>query len=273
MWLAAYMVVGFLVASVYAVGMLRGRARPLPPARLHRSRSRWRRSRRPIQLFVGDTAAREVADDQPAKFAAHGVHLQGRDRSGRVRSAGSAPTARSRYGDRDPRARLVLVDFDTDTDGHRARPDPADRPPAGSTMLHLSFDTMVGIGTALLVLAAWFAFVWWRRRDLRPRRWFLRAAAVAGVAAVVALEVRLDRHRGRAPAVDRQRLHAHLGGGDPGPGDLVRLRVHASRSTSPSGVAAVARARAAGAALARGAAQDEGEVPYGLRRRGSGAGA
>ena len=33
MILAAYMVTGFLVASVYAVGMLRGPARPPPPAR------------------------------------------------------------------------------------------------------------------------------------------------------------------------------------------------------------------------------------------------
>src|SRR4249919_1945940 len=36
--------------------------------------------------------------------------------------------------------------------------------------------------------------------------------------------VRLDRHRGRAPALDRQWLHAHLAGGDPRPGDLVGLR-------------------------------------------------
>ena len=56
-------------------------------------------------------------------------------------------------------------------------------------MLHLSFDTMVGIGTALLLLAAWFAFAWWRRRDLpADARGSCGPAAVAGVAAVVALE-------------------------------------------------------------------------------------
>src|SRR5215207_11016612 len=69
MILAAYMVVGFLVASIYAVGMLRGRrdrlhglgvAIPLTIACIAT----------PIQLFVGDTAARGVADHQPAKFAA-----------------------------------------------------------------------------------------------------------------------------------------------------------------------------------------------------------
>jgi cytochrome d ubiquinol oxidase subunit I len=69
MWLAAYMVTGFLVASVYAVGMLRGRRDryhrvgmliPLAVAAIAT----------PIQLFVGDTAARAIAEDQPAKFAA-----------------------------------------------------------------------------------------------------------------------------------------------------------------------------------------------------------
>ncbi len=40
----------------------------------------------------------------------------------------------------------------------------------------------------LLGLAAWTGFAWWRRRDLPRTRWFLRAVAVSGVAAVVALE-------------------------------------------------------------------------------------
>ena len=47
-------------------------------------------------------------------------------------------------------------------------------------MLHLSFDTMVGIGTALFLLAVWFAIAWWRRRDLPRHAWFLRAAALVG---------------------------------------------------------------------------------------------
>jgi cytochrome d ubiquinol oxidase subunit I len=55
-------------------------------------------------------------------------------------------------------------------------------------MLHLSFQTMVGIGFALLGLAAWLALSWWRRRDFPGSVWFLRAVAVSGVAAVVALE-------------------------------------------------------------------------------------
>src|ERR1700723_4018570 len=69
MVLAAYMVAGFGVASVYAVGILRGRrdryhytgfALGFVPAAILT----------PFQIFVGDTAARAIAADQPVKFAA-----------------------------------------------------------------------------------------------------------------------------------------------------------------------------------------------------------
>ncbi|MDT5202651.1 MAG: cytochrome bd ubiquinol oxidase subunit, partial [Mycobacterium sp.] len=69
MILAAYLVSGFLAASIYAAGFLRGR------------RDRYHRTGfaipfvvgaglTPIQLLIGDTAARAVAADQPVKFAA-----------------------------------------------------------------------------------------------------------------------------------------------------------------------------------------------------------
>jgi cytochrome d ubiquinol oxidase subunit I len=54
--------------------------------------------------------------------------------------------------------------------------------------VHLSFDVMVGIGFALLVLGLWLGVSWWRRRDLPRTRWFLRAASVTGIAACCALE-------------------------------------------------------------------------------------
>ena len=62
-----------------------------------------------------------------------------------------------------------------------------DRPPA-NTLLHWAFDFMVGIGSALIALGLWFGVVWWRRRDIPQTKWFLRAVAVSGVAAVLALE-------------------------------------------------------------------------------------
>jgi len=61
---------------------------------------------------------------------------------------------------------------------------PADRPPVGIT--HYSFDLMVVIGFGLLALAVW-ALWRWRRGSLFAGRWFLRAVAASGPAAVVAL--------------------------------------------------------------------------------------
>jgi len=47
---------------------------------------------------------------------------------------------------------------------------------------------MVGLGSALLLLALVFGWVWWRRRRIPESRWFLRAVGVSGIAAIVALE-------------------------------------------------------------------------------------
>ncbi|MDX6604148.1 MAG: cytochrome bd ubiquinol oxidase subunit, partial [Solirubrobacterales bacterium] len=80
-----------------------------------------------------------------------------------------------------------LVGFSADTKViglNDIRPD--ERPPA-NTLLHLAFDAMVGIGTALLALGAWLAFAWWRRREIPRTPWFLRAVAVSGAGAVLAL--------------------------------------------------------------------------------------
>jgi cytochrome d ubiquinol oxidase subunit I len=186
MILAAYLVTGFLVASVYAVGMLRGR------------RDRYHRLgllipltvgaiAAPIQFAVGDTAARAIAKDQPVKFAAMECvdktsthvteYIFGRCTSDGVKGGIGIPGFDS-----------FLVGFSTDTQvtGLDTVP-PSDRPPA-NTMLHWSFDTMVGICCALIALGLWLAVVWWRRRDIPQTPWFLRAVAVSGAAAVLALE-------------------------------------------------------------------------------------
>jgi cytochrome bd ubiquinol oxidase subunit I len=186
MILAAYLVTGFLVASVYAVGMLRGRRDryhrlglliPLTVAAIVT----------PIQFAVGDTAARAIAEDQPVKFAAMECvqetsthvteYIGGRCTSDGVKGGIGIPGLDS-----------FLVGFSTDTEvtGLDSVP-PDDRPPA-NTLLHWAFDAMVGICTLLIALGLWLGFAWWRRRDIPKTKWFLRATALSGVAAVVALE-------------------------------------------------------------------------------------
>jgi cytochrome d ubiquinol oxidase subunit I len=185
MLLAAYIVVGFLVASIYAVGMLKGRR-----DRLHRLGLLIPLTiglvASPLQFLVGDTAARAVADHQPAKFAGMecidktGTHqteyIGGICTSDGVKAAIPIPDLDS-----------FLVGFNTDTKvtGLDSIP-PQNRPPA-NTLLHLSFDTMIGICTAFIALGAWLAWVWWRRRDIPKTVWFLRVVAVSGAAAVLSL--------------------------------------------------------------------------------------
>jgi cytochrome d ubiquinol oxidase subunit I len=65
---------------------------------------------------------------------------------------------------------------------------PEDEQPPAPTLLHLSFDAMVGIASALLLLCAVYGWVWWRKRRLPESVWFWRAASVAGIGCVIALE-------------------------------------------------------------------------------------
>lgn len=185
MFLAAYCIGGFLVASVYAVGMLRGR------------RDRYHRVgflipftvaciAIPLQMFVGDFAARSVFEDQPVKFAAIELvpqtatnvpeTLGGRLVNGQVEGGIAIPDLAS-----------ILSGFSPDTQiqGLDTVP-PSQQPPA--TIVHWAFDIMVLTGSALMLLAVWFGFVWWRKRDLPKTKWFLRAAAIAGAAAILATE-------------------------------------------------------------------------------------
>jgi cytochrome d ubiquinol oxidase subunit I len=188
MLLAAYMVAGFVIAGVYAVGMLRGRRDryhrlglliPLTAAALAT----------PLQVVVGDVAAREVFKNEPAKFAAiealprTGTHvpevLGGVFVDGRVRYGVDIPWGASMLSGYKPSTRIRGLDVVP------APFRPTDR---AVTTVHLAFDVMVGVAFALLALSLWFAYVWWRRRELPGTRWFLRCTAVSGALAVLALE-------------------------------------------------------------------------------------
>jgi cytochrome d ubiquinol oxidase subunit I len=188
MLLAAYVVAGFAVASVYAVGMLRGR------------RDRYHRLGLlipmtvgaiaiPLQVLMGDVMARFVFGSEPAKFAAIEALPRTRTHAPEV-IGGVLVDGRVRYGVPLPSGASLLSGFSPDTRVRGLDAIPAAvRPPDGLvTVVHLSFDVMVGTGFALAGLALWFALAWWRTRLAAPGRWFLRATAVSGVVAIVSLE-------------------------------------------------------------------------------------
>lgn len=188
MLLAAYMVAGFVVAGVYAVGLLRGRRDSyhrlglMIPFVVAAVAS-------PIQVFVGDLTAREVFYREPAKFAAiealprTETHVPevigGLLQDGQVRYGIPIPSGASILAGYSPSARINGLD----TIPGEVRPDDTQ-----VNIVHLSFDLMVGIGVVLLALSAWYAFHWWRYREMPSNRWFLRGVAASGALSVVALE-------------------------------------------------------------------------------------
>jgi cytochrome d ubiquinol oxidase subunit I len=184
MYLAAYMVTGFVTGSVYAFAWLRGR------------RSRYEHAALTVALaaaslasllqgVVGDWAGREVADNQPVKLAAfEGLgattkgapeHILGWYSNGRVEYGIGIPRLLSVLAYHDPNATVVGLDSVP----------AADRPPVN--VVRIAFQTMVGIGTALAGLSLVFLYVWWRRRRLPESPWFWRAVVLAGPLSVVAL--------------------------------------------------------------------------------------
>jgi cytochrome d ubiquinol oxidase subunit I len=184
MYLAGYIVTGFLIAAAYALGRLRGRwgryertalAIPLTIAALAS----------PVQVLVGDWAGRDVATTQPIKLAAiEGLykttsgapeHLLGWYTDGQVKYGIAIPHGLSL---------LAFHSWNARVKGLQTAP-PADRPPVN--VVRVAFQLMVGIGTLLALLGVVYVVVRVRRRGLPESRWFYRALVVAGPLSVVAL--------------------------------------------------------------------------------------
>jgi cytochrome d ubiquinol oxidase subunit I len=187
MYMAGTMVAGFLVAGVYARAWLRG------------ERSRYVRTGlivplsfaalvAPVQVIVGDWAARTVVAKQPVKLATfEGLgettagapfHIGGwyDESDGEVKYGIAIPKLLSVLADHDPNGTVQGLDIVP----------PEDRPGPVNTV-RFAFQAMVGIGTLLALAGIFYAAVWWRWR--RPPRsvWFYRLVVVAGPLAVVAL--------------------------------------------------------------------------------------
>ncbi|WP_240134664.1 cytochrome ubiquinol oxidase subunit I [Streptomyces sp. MUM 178J] len=186
---AMFMTAAFVVAGVYAAGLLRGR------------RDRYHRLGflvpftagavlTPVQLVLGDFIARSVYHQQPVKFAAMELVWETDTHVpeyifGVLNEDGSVSG-----GIKIPSLDSVLAGFTPGTEVTGLTSVPAtDRPTtAQATIVHTAFDIMVVLGSLLILLVLWFAWSWWRRRDLPKSRWFLRAAACAGVASLISVE-------------------------------------------------------------------------------------
>jgi len=184
MYLAGFLVAGFLVAGVYAVSALRGRRGTYYRAGLVIPLA-FVALAAPAQMVVGDWAARTIAKEQPIKLAA----LEGLDETtnGAGLTVGGVYVDGRVYGGIEvPRMLSILAFHDPDAEVQGLDTVPKeDRPPVA--IVRNSFQVMVGIGTFLAAVGAWFLWARIRRGEIPGSKWFLRAVVAAGPLAVVAL--------------------------------------------------------------------------------------
>jgi cytochrome d ubiquinol oxidase subunit I len=184
MYFAGYIVAGFLIAVPYAWGFLRGR---------------WDRYRRtaltvalsaaavaaPLQVVIGDWAAREVAAEQPVKLAA--IEGLGQTTSGAPEHLlGWYNGHDVVYGIAIPRLLSLLAFHNPNATVQGLNTVPPDEVPPVNVVRY-AFQTMIGIGTLLALLGAVYLYIRLRRKRLPRSRWFYRAAVLAGPLSVVAL--------------------------------------------------------------------------------------
>ena len=187
MLVSAYVVTGFVVASVYAAGLLRGRLDAL-----HRRGLTLGMGMGAMAIVLagitGDTSARFIYQAQPAKFAAlEAVYTTTRCAPVSLLGIPSNSEHRVLYTVQIPCLLSLLAAFDPNAEVKGLDSFPAsDRP--NPVLVHLSFDTMVGLGTTIgLVAALFWLLVIWRRR-IPLHRLLLWALVLSGPAAVTAME-------------------------------------------------------------------------------------
>ena len=184
MYIAGYIVSGFILAGIYAFGRLRGRwgryertalTIPLTVAALAA----------PVQILVGDWAAREVAKTQPVKLAAlEGLYRTTRGAPEHI--LGWYTNNEVKYGIAVPHLLSFLSTHNFNAKVQGLATVPANqRPPIN--VVRIAFQSMVGIGTLLALIGAVYLLTWVKRKRLPESAWFYRALVLAAPLSVVAL--------------------------------------------------------------------------------------
>lgn len=187
MLLAAYAATGLAIAGVHAMLLLRG------------SRSALHRHALGISLligvpaailqpFAGDFEARVVARTQPVKLAAlEGQFATERGAPLRIGGLPDESARRTRFAIEIPHALSLAAYGDPDALVQGLTAFPRENwPPIAP--VHLAFQLMVGLGTAMALVSAWCAWVAWRTGEIVSHRRLLRALMIVGPFGFVATE-------------------------------------------------------------------------------------
>jgi cytochrome d ubiquinol oxidase subunit I len=187
MLVSAYVVTGFVVAAVYAAGLVRGRNDIF-----HRRGLALGMAMAAIAIVLagitGDSSARFVYGDQPAKFAAmEGIYQTQRGAPIHIGGIPVDSQHRVLFAIEIPKALSFLATFDPNAVVRGLDSFPAGDTPS-ALLVHLSFDGMVGFGLLIGFLAAGFWLLAIRRRSVPTHRRLLLGLVAAGPASVVAME-------------------------------------------------------------------------------------
>jgi cytochrome d ubiquinol oxidase subunit I len=184
---AAYSSVAFAVLSIHAWRLIRS-----PASAFHRRAAGIAlviaAVATPLQILSGDLAAKQLAANQPRKLAAAEALFV--TTAGAPLSIGGIPDvarAELRGAIHVPKALSVLATGDPNGVVQGLLDFPrGEWPPV--TIVHLSFEIMVGCGVAMLGIVLFAAFLRMRKRHPLDSLLFLRAAVLCGPLGVVALE-------------------------------------------------------------------------------------
>jgi cytochrome d ubiquinol oxidase subunit I len=195
MTVAAFVTVGFLAAGVHAWALLRG---PRDPSQREAHGAFHRAGLRVafavaavtavLQPLTGHVVGEHAVEAQPAKMAAAEALWETQTRAPMVVFGWPLEDEERNVGALEiPGLLSLLAKGDLDAEIIGLKDIPVDeRPPVA--VVHLAYQLMLGLGTAMMGVGLLGAGLWWRRGDVPTGRWFLQLLVLMAPAGAIAVE-------------------------------------------------------------------------------------
>ena len=185
--LSCYIAVGFAVAGVYAWGWLKGKRDAYHRAALVTAMAVGGICA-VLQPLSGDLLSKFVYRTQRAKFAAMEGQFKTETHAPlRIGGWPDVERGETRYAIEIPGGLSFLAASDTSALVWGLDQIPReDWPNVGLT--HAAFQSMVGLGMAMVAVAAWFWIAYWRKKEQGIGNWLARAMVIVAPFGFIALE-------------------------------------------------------------------------------------